>query len=171
MPVIKAMRQPTTVLVSGDMARALFTDALSRLWRSLSSPWSRARAEPPHIETGRRGEDIAARYLRRKGYKILYRNYRARHGGEVDIVCRDRAENTLVFVEVKTRSTAPGPTRPRDAVDRAKQYLVAKAAMSWLTLLDKPDVVFRFDIVEVVLDEPEPVHIREAFHLPYHRGI
>ena len=82
-------------------------------------------------------------------------------------MCRDRAENTLVFVEVKTRGTAAGGTRPREAVDRAKQYLVAKGAMSWLILLDKPDVVYRFDIVEVVLDEPEPVHIRDAFHLPH----
>ncbi len=60
--------------------------------------------------SGGAGERLAEKYLRRHGYKILYRNFRAPGGGEVDLVCRDIAENTLVFVEVKTRTatrTAP----------------------------------------------------------------
>ena len=49
------------------------------------------------------GEKLAARHLRRSGYRVIFRNFRAPHGGEVDIVCRDKRERTLVFVEVKTR--------------------------------------------------------------------
>jgi len=54
-----------------------------------------------HLWRGARGEKLACRYLKRSGYKILLRNFRGRSGGEIDIVCRDN--DTLVFVEVKTR--------------------------------------------------------------------
>ncbi len=135
-------------------------------WLSSLSIWAKKK-QPAHLTTGQHGERVAEKFLKRNGYKILFRNYRARGGGEVDLVCRDRAENTLVFVEVKTRSTASHGTRPREAVDHTKQYLVAKGAMSWLTRLNKPEVVYRFDIIEVVLDESQPVHIKDAFHLPY----
>jgi len=56
-------------------------------------------------QLGRYGEDLAARFLQAGGFKVLYRNFRASHGGEIDIVCRDKELNTLVFVEVKTRSS------------------------------------------------------------------
>lgn len=148
------------------MGRVRFTAKLSRLWRGFSTLPIPGRPPANHIDLGRHGERVAERFLKRHKHKILHRNYRAPHGGEVDLVCRDRAEDTLVFVEVKTRQSARA-ARPREAVDHSKQYLVAKGAMSWLTLLDKPNVVFRFDIVEVVLDEPHPIHIRDAFHLPY----
>src|SRR5687768_18149649 len=59
--------------------------------------------ENPEQWLGRHGEMLAVRYLRKQRYKILYRNYRGPRGGEIDIVCRDRTCNTLVFVEVKTR--------------------------------------------------------------------
>src|SRR3954465_4892373 len=75
----------------------------------------------PH-ELGWRGEIVAARHLRRHGYRVLYRNFRAPHGGEVDLVCRDKREATLVFVEVKTRrSTDFG--EPGEAVNLSKQKL------------------------------------------------
>ena len=120
-------------------------------------------------ELGRRGERLAARYLKRNGYKILYRNYRASRGGEVDLVCRERATNTLVFVEVKTRSgTDYGD--PADAVNKEKQRLIIRGALSWLRLLDRPDIHFRFDIVEVLvlpgIPKPHINLIRGAFHLP-----
>ena len=70
-----------------------------------------------HLRLGARGEKLAARYLRRQGFKILYRNFRGRRGGEIDLVCRDR--DTLVFVEVKTR-TREDFGRPLDAVNRAE---------------------------------------------------
>ena len=117
---------------------------------------------------GREGERLAARYLRGQKYRILYRNFRApRGGGEVDLVCRDKTDDTLVFVEVKTRSsTAFGA--PGEAVTRDKQKLIARGALAWLRLLDRPDIIFRFDIVEIVHDGREPSFhlIKDAFKLP-----
>jgi putative endonuclease len=116
---------------------------------------------------GREGERLAQRHLRRNRYKILYRNFRAPHGGEVDLVCRDRTSDALVFVEVKTRRGL-GYGSPAEAVTRDKQKLIARGALAWLRLLDNPDIVFRFDIVEVVVDESGPAFniIQDAFKLP-----
>ncbi len=125
-----------------------------------------AAPDPRHV-LGRRGEQLAARFLRRHRYKVLYRNFRAPHGGEVDIVCRDRSCDTLVFVEVKTRrSIAFGS--PAEAVNREKQQLIARGALAWLRLLDHPDIVFRFDIVEIVFEGETPRFnlIQNAFQLP-----
>jgi putative endonuclease len=116
---------------------------------------------------GREGERRAARYLRAQRYRILYRNFRAPHGGEVDLVCRDKACDTLVFVEVKTRrSLAFGA--PGEAVTRDKQRLIARGALAWLRLLDHPEIPFRFDIVEIVFDGNTPSFhlIKDAFRLP-----
>jgi len=114
---------------------------------------------------GHRGEKIAARHLRRSGYKVLYRNYRAPKGGEVDIVCREA--DTLVFVEVKTRSSEDFGT-PAEAVTLSKQHLIARGGLAWLRLLGNPDIHFRFDIVEVRMTgrKAEVNIIRNAFGLP-----
>jgi len=104
--------------------------------------------------------------LRRNGYKVLYRNFRGRTGGEIDIVCRDR--DTLVFVEVKTR-TREDFGRPFDAVDRNKQKRLARGGLAWLRLLDDPEILFRFDVVEVIIaegQEPRFELLRNAFALP-----
>ena len=122
--------------------------------------------EAPHIVLGRKGEKLAADYLRKHGHKVLYRNFRAPHGGEVDIVCRDKRHDELVFVEVKTRSSEDFG-RPLDAVDRKKRRLILRGAMTWLKMLDMPDITFRFDVVEVVMTEPPEIrHIENAFQLP-----
>jgi putative endonuclease len=99
--------------------------------------------------------------------KILYRNFRAPRGGEVDIVCRDRSCNTLVFVEVKTRRTRDFGD-PSSAVNLSKQRLIARGALAWLRMLDNPDVRFRFDIVEVVITDGTVSCnlIQNAFQLP-----
>jgi putative endonuclease len=112
---------------------------------------------------------LASAFLRRQGYKILYRNFRARHGGEVDIVCRD--QDTLVFVEVKTRRGEQFG-RPGEAVNLAKRKLISRGALAWLQLLDNPDSQARFDVVEIVVPEEEAPRfelIRDAFPLsaPY----
>jgi len=109
---------------------------------------------------------MAARYLRENGHKILYRNFRAPHGGEVDIVCRDKRHNELVFVEVKTRSEEIFG-RPSDAVDQKKRALILRGAMKWLRMLDMPDITYRFDIVEVVMGPPLEIRVIEnAFNTP-----
>jgi putative endonuclease len=107
--------------------------------------------------------------LRSRGYKILYRNFKGRSGGEIDIVCRDR--DTLVFVEVKTR-TREDFGRPFTAVDRGKRKRISRGALNWLRMLDNPDILFRFDVVEVLVTEdasPRIELIKNAFPLskPY----
>lgn len=129
---------------------------------------ARAKPLPDHLQFGQWGERAAERYLRQNGFRVLYRNFRPPCGGEVDLVCRDKPEGTLVFVEVKTRATDERG-RPADAVDYDKQRLVARGAMAWLRLLNFPDIRFRFDIVEVLAtdrDTPEITLIRNAFPLP-----
>jgi putative endonuclease len=84
-------------------------------------------------------------------------------------VCRDN--DTLVFVEVKTR-TREDFGRPLEAVDRAKQKRISRGALAWLRMLDNPDILFRFDVVEVIIvDEGKPrvEFIKNAFPLskPY----
>ena len=123
-------------------------------------------SRPEHLQLGTRGEKLACRFLRRNGYKVLYRNFRGRTGGEIDIVCRDN--DTLVFVEVKTR-TREDFGRPSDAIDRDKQKRIARGGLAWLRLLDNPDIFFRFDVVEVVIADgsrPRFELLRNAFALP-----
>jgi|ERR1043166_2561100 putative endonuclease len=138
-----------------------FIAGLSSRWRSRFS-----LSRPQHLRLGIRGENLACRFLRRNGYKVLHRNFRGRTGGEIDIVCRDR--DTLVFVEVKTR-TREDFGRPFDAVDRNKQKRIARGGLAWLRLLGDPDILFRFDVVEVILPEnaePRIELLRNAFALP-----
>lgn len=132
---------------------------------SRSPSASTVLAEDPRHALGRFGEKVAARFLRRQRYKILYRNFRANRGGEVDIVCRE--SDVLVFVEVKTRSSELFG-RPAEAVNREKQELIARGALAWLRMLDNPDIIFRFDIVEIVMESGAPSFnlIRNAFQLP-----
>lgn len=121
-------------------------------------------ASEGHLALGLWGENAAAFYLKRRGWKVLRRNFRAPGGGEVDLVCRDR--DTLVFAEVKTRRNEE-MGRPLDAVDREKQRLIRRGALHWLRLLDMPDITFRFDVIEVLATEPVEIRVIEsAFALP-----
>jgi putative endonuclease len=124
----------------------------------------------PRQITGARGEKTAAKYLRRRGYKILLKNFRSGKA-EVDIVARHK--DWLVFVEVKTRKTEQFGA-PSEAVDREKHRNLSKAALDYLRLLDNPPIHFRFDVVEVVQRDgvrtPDAIRlIQNAFDLsePY----
>lgn len=115
----------------------------------------------PRRRTARRGEELAARWLRLKGYAIEARNWRCA-AGEIDIVARDG--ETLVFVEVKTRgSTAAGA--PEDAVDARKQRRLVHLAQSYLAQRRLGDVPCRFDVVAVSRTGwmPRLRHLRSAF--------
>lgn len=116
---------------------------------------------------GAEGERIAARYLRRHGFRILYRNFRTPAGGEIDLVCRDRQEACLVFVEVKRRQSIRFG-EPSLAVQSPKQYLLVRGASAWLRLLGNPEVPCRFDVVELIGqgEAPEIRHIKDAFPVP-----
>ncbi len=141
---------------------------LARSIAALFSPSAKPPGSDPRHSLGEKGERAAERHLRKAGYKILARNYRAKGGGEVDLVCRDTAESELVFVEVKTRAAASDDCRPADAVTLDKEALIARGARAWLRLLDKPRVVFRFDIVEVIWNGGTPAitQLKSAFILP-----
>ena len=117
-------------------------------------------------EKGRYGEDLAAKFLTRHGYRIIQLNYRA-SCGEVDIVAQDK--DTLVFVEVKTR-TGTGFGSPAEAVTHRKRQQISKTALVYLSqqrLLNEPA---RFDVVAVLLrKDAEPLIelIKNAFDLAY----
>lgn len=99
-------------------------------------------------EIGDLGERMARHWLRAHGAKILYQNFRAPHGGEVDIVARDG--DVLLFTEVKTR-TSEDFGRPLLAVNRKKQKLIKRGANAWLKLLGTRQIPWRFDVIEVIL--------------------
>lgn len=131
-----------------------------------SSRWRSRSSRSEHLALGRRGEKLAARFLRREGFKVLYRNFRGGHGGEIDLVCREG--DTLIFVEVKTR-TREDFGRPLEAVNLKKQRRISLGAFAWLRMLGNPDILFRFDVVEVVIAEgalPRIELVRDAFRLP-----
>ncbi len=91
------------------------------------------------------GELVAARYLRRHGYKILETNFHSRYG-EIDLIAQKR--ETIIFVEVKTRD-ATSVTRPMEAVNLSKQNKIRSTALFYLTRFET-EVNARFDVVEVL---------------------
>ena len=133
--------------------RAAVSFFYRHICRVLSAPVSLAGPDGEKLsrmEIGDLGEHIACAALKANGRKILYRNYRGPKGGEIDIVARDGS--VLSFVEVKTR-TRRGYGRPLEAVDVAKQELIERGANSWLKLLGTRDIPWRFDVVEVILED------------------
>lgn len=113
---------------------------------------------------GRIGEQKAERFLKKAGYKLLYRNYHPKRGGEVDLVFRVRGRLELVFVEVKTRSSEMFG-RPAESVTWEQQRRIVMAAEEWLSMLELDGVTARFDIVEVLHQQGEwrICHIPGAF--------
>lgn len=118
------------------------------------------------ITLGKSGEDLAIRFLRKKGYTILQSNYRTRCG-EIDIIARDKA--ILVFVEVKTRKgTSFGS--PFSAVTTKKQRHISMVAQEYLSKNNFFDEEARFDVIAVLLKSqglPQIDHIENAFELCY----
>jgi putative endonuclease len=101
---------------------------------------------PAHQLTGRRGEEDAYFYLRRRGYTIIARNYRSpHHRGELDLVGWDK--DILCFIEVKTR-TARGMKPAEAAVDREKQRDLSLVARDFLRQMP-PECSSRFDVLAV----------------------
>jgi putative endonuclease len=130
-----------------------------------------SRSLPAHLRRGAAGEAAAREYLEQRGFRCLTTNYRSRRG-EIDLVCREGI--CLVFVEVKTRSSEDW-NRPAAAVNWAKQRRLSRAALDYLKDLGQPRIVFRFDIVEVLMsgDEVKTIrHLPNAFRLakPYRYG-
>jgi putative endonuclease len=101
---------------------------------------------------GRKGEDLAASYLRNLGWEIVERNYRTRLG-EIDIVCRDR--DSIVFVEVKTR-TMTDFARPDQSVTQHKQAKLRRLAEDYLVQHRQESADVRFDVLGVTIGSGRP---------------
>lgn len=103
---------------------------------------------------GIKGEEVATIYLKKKGFKILGKNYTNNVGrqlGEIDIIAKKK--DTIVFVEVKTRSLKKySETSPEENITRSKLRKLSKIANQYLyqkKILDQP---YRFDAISVWLD-------------------
>ncbi len=110
------------------------------------------------------GESIAADYLQKNGYKILTRNY-AVSIGEIDIIAAD--QETLVFVEVRTRSGRLAHEYNLSSIDAKKQHKLSKMALFFLKEKNVFHKKARFDVVSVALSDPvEKIRlIKNAFDL------
>ena len=117
-----------------------------------------------HNELGKAGEDFAASYLEHAGYGIIERDWR-QGSRDIDIVARTEDGTTVVFVEVKTRSS-DAIVRPEDAVDARKIRNLGRAADAYVkerAILDE----LRFDLINIVGTAPENFkleHIIDAFN-------
>ncbi len=118
------------------------------------------------ISKGAAGEVLAARYLRDKGYDLLAANYRSRFG-EIDIIAAKDAY--IVFVEVKSRAQN-SLYAPREAVTAAKQQRIIKTAL--LYLAQHPETRQpRFDVIEIVTAEGQPMKMLSLEHLENAYGL
>lgn len=114
-------------------------------------------ATQPEDNLGQRGENLAARFLRDHGFKIIARNFRS-EVGEVDIIARE--SGMLVFVEVKTREY-DDPT-PEDQVNQEKRHRLTKAAKLYLARYGSPQPAARFDVVAIVWPRGREAQIRHT---------
>lgn len=135
-------------------------------WRFLDSAreYRERRTLDPDAALGRRGENLAHRYLRASGITVIGRNFRLPDGsGEIDIIARDGP--TTVFVEVKARSTDAfgAPDRAiskekQERITKAARYFASRSGITW----DK----VRFDVVAIVFTQPPSIsHYVDAFFL------
>jgi putative endonuclease len=146
-----------------------FTQSLLR-----ALDWLALRVLPPdpapaHQQTGRRGEEDAYFYLRRRGYVMIARNYRSpHHRGELDLI--GWQDEVLCFIEVKTR-TSRDVKPAHAAVDYAKQKELTMVAREFLRHVAQP-CSWRFDIVSVYYeDQRHPTFelFQNAFSVAYNR--
>lgn len=118
-----------------------------------------------HADVGRRGEDLAHRYLRKTGFIVSARNWRPpQGGGELDLVAWEGAE--LVFVEVKTRVSGEW-NRPERDIDQDKMTALRRAARDYIRRAGAEQAETRFDVISIVGNHIE--HFRNAF--PFGQSI
>ena len=107
---------------------------------------------------GRKGEDLAVKFLKKQRYKIIERNFKCTYG-EADIIARQ--DDCYVFIEVKARASDTYG-RPLDAVDYVKQNKYKKIAEYYFYIKNIFDVSGRFDVIEI-LPDGSINHIENAF--------
>lgn len=111
---------------------------------------------------GKLGEDLATDFLVRKGFKILEKNWRYSRYGEIDIIAVD--QKTLVFIEVKARTTA-NYGQPIEAINKTKIDKIRTLAGIYLN--ENPELKFqkyRFDAIGIILNkEPEITYYKDIY--------
>ncbi len=115
---------------------------------------------------GRKGEQVAAEYLKKKGFTILERNYKNPKGkqlGEIDIVTRKGKD--IVFVEVKTRKGKTGEVFPEDNLTPGKLKKLEKIATHYLQTHRERDTPYHFDAVTVLFENHNTATIRHFEHI------
>ena len=115
-----------------------------------------------HANPGRRGEDLAHRFLRRNGFTVVARNYRLASGaGEADLIAWDG--DSLAIVEVKSRASDDyGP--PDRAIGPEKRRHLLRVAREYARKSGTPWEHVRFDVVTVILSDPPRITLmRSAF--------
>ena len=135
-----------------------------RMKQDQTHNWHRERMWPfrKHPRDWHDAEELAASYLRRRGYKILHRNLRLDRF-EVDIIAQKR--DTVVFVEVRSRET-DAVAAPEESVNFTKRQHLRSAARRYIARYGKPDLYYRFDVVGVVMppeERPRITHYENAF--------
>lgn len=123
----------------------------------------RRRGLAAHLQLAEQGEDWAQRFIQDMGWIVVARNYRRKGGrGEIDLVAVEG--ETLVFVEVKTRSSAE-TGEPERAVHRAKEKLIGRTAEEYLRMATLEGMAVRFDVISLVMGEKTKVeYLRDAFY-------
>jgi putative endonuclease len=114
-----------------------------------------------HNKLGKKGEEVAARYLMHNGYTIIQRNWR--YGkDEIDIIAQNK--EYLIFIEVKTRSTQFFGD-PEEAVNEKKQQFMIRAAEEYVNQ-NEINQEIRFDIISIILQSGKQTlrHIEDAFY-------
>ena len=109
-------------------------------------------------EIGELGENFAKNYLQKLGWKILDTNFHYSRYAELDIVAKDG--NTIVFVEVKTRSTTSFG-HPFEAINKTKLNNIFKAGLAWLKTTKEPYQNYRIDVISVLgQNKPQIEHLK-----------
>ena len=124
-----------------------------------------------HNIIGQIGEELAAKIMREKGFRVVDMNWKFGHL-EMDLIVVSRKE--IAFVEVKTRTTSYGGKRPEEFVDELKRRRMAAAANAYIKF-HKIELTPRFDIIGITMDATthevkEVTHLEDAF-LPPQRTI
>lgn len=114
------------------------------------------------MRLGEKGEELAVKFLKKKGYKIIQQNYKTPMG-EIDIIAKDK--DTLVFVEVKTRESIEFGY-PFEAVNNLKRRKIAKVALSYIRKI-KEIPPCRFDVLGICYKDGKPDFelIKDAFEV------
>jgi putative endonuclease len=118
----------------------------------------RCRVWTADLANGRRGEDLAHRFLKREGFTIVARNYRLATGGaEADLIAWERDD--LAIIEVKTRASSEfGP--PERAIGEEKRRHLLRVARDYARKTETPWEHVRFDVVTVILGNPPEIKLR-----------